>query len=143
MDITFVGDFSQLEPVQGEPIYAVPDFRPFHDWVNCSVEIRGNHRFAQDSHYRNIMKQFQEGRPTIQDIKTINSRVVNPEEIVDVPDLPEKTCRYQIFPITCHMRPILIKDREAINAGIFNHHVEKTHSTDPLMHLSSKAYNHY
>ena len=53
--IIFVGDFSQLEPIQGEPL---PDFRPWHDWVNCYMELQGYHRFAHDTLYSNIMKRF-------------------------------------------------------------------------------------
>ncbi len=35
MNIVFAGDFSQLEPVKGEPLYSCLDFIQWHEWVNC------------------------------------------------------------------------------------------------------------
>jgi hypothetical protein len=42
MNIVFAGDFSQLEPVNGEPLYSCPDFIQWHEWVTYFLEIHGN-----------------------------------------------------------------------------------------------------
>ncbi len=76
MNIVFAGDFSQLEPVNGEPLYSCLDFIPWHEWVNCLIELHGNHRFAKDPFYGNVMSCFHNGTPTMKDTQTLNSRVV-------------------------------------------------------------------
>ena len=34
LHVIFTGDFSQLEPVNGTPLYHEPNFAPWHDWIN-------------------------------------------------------------------------------------------------------------
>ena len=43
LHIVFTGDFSQLEPVKGHPIYYETNFAPWHDWINCYIELKGQH----------------------------------------------------------------------------------------------------
>jgi len=46
--IVFLGDFSQLEPIGGEPIYTQPNLPAWEGALNCFVEVKGMHRFSQD-----------------------------------------------------------------------------------------------
>jgi hypothetical protein len=43
LHIAFLGDFSQLHPVSGNPLFYKPDFVNWHDWVNCFIELTGQH----------------------------------------------------------------------------------------------------
>jgi hypothetical protein len=48
LHIVFTGDFSQLEPVGGKPLYYESNFAMWHGWVNCFIELEGQHRFKND-----------------------------------------------------------------------------------------------
>jgi hypothetical protein len=120
INMVFAGDFSQLEPVSGEPLYVSTSFQQWHDWINCYIELRGNHRFAKDPEYGQIMARFREGKVTMSDIQKINTRVVA-TPLDGRADLP----------IDMSYATYLNKDKEAINGGIFYHHLSETHSKDP------------
>jgi hypothetical protein len=77
LHVIFTGDFSQLEPVNGIPLYRQPDFVPWHAWVNCYIELTGQHRFKEDTVFGNVMKRIREGCPTLADIAYLNTRIVD------------------------------------------------------------------
>jgi hypothetical protein len=77
LHIIFTGDFSQLEPITGFPLYYETNFLMWHDWVNCFIELTGQHRFKTDLLFGAIMHRIHEGCPTIADIALLNSRVLN------------------------------------------------------------------
>jgi len=123
LHIVFTGDFSQLEPVSDYPIYYESNCALWHDWVNCFVELTGQHRFKDDPAFGAIMKRIREGCPTENDINILNSRVLNGDH-PDSPttdDLPDDLA-YAVY---------TNKNKAAINNGIFAEHIRKTHSTDP------------
>ena len=124
MNIVFAGDFSQLEPVKGDPLYSCSDFIQWHQWINCFMELHGNHRFATDPLYGDIMNRFCNGKPTMNDLQTLNSRVV--------PAFPD---HFQTgnnnLPEGISYATYYNKDKDAINAGIFHHHLKQTHSQKP------------
>jgi hypothetical protein len=66
--IIFTGDFSQLEPVTGYPLYYDTNFPMWHDWVNCFIELTGQHRFKTDPLFGAIMHRVHGGCPTVGDI---------------------------------------------------------------------------
>lgn len=77
LNIVFAGDFSQLPPVKGLPIY--DDFEDilWHGALNgCVFLDKGNHRFALDFEYGEIMQRVQMGCITEHDLALINERVV-------------------------------------------------------------------
>jgi len=122
MHVVFSGDFSQLEPVGGKPLYYDQNFALWHDHINCFIELKGQHRFRDDPLYGNIMKRFREGCPTQADFEHINSRVVggdhpNAPTLADIP--PDVS--YAVFEN---------RDRTAINNGVFMQHVRATHSQE-------------
>jgi len=43
LHIAFLGDFAQLHPVSGNPLYFDTNFAMWHDWVNCFIELLGQH----------------------------------------------------------------------------------------------------
>ena len=122
LHIVFSGDFSQLEPVNGTPLYHQPDFAPWHDWINCFIELTGQHRFKLNPEFGDVMQRLHDGCPTTEDIALLNSRVINgdhPDAPTDA-DLPNNLA-YAVY------RNV---DRVAINNGIFAEHVKSTHSID-------------
>ena len=73
LHVIFSGDFSQLEPVNGTPLYHQPNFTPWHDWINCFIELTGQHRFKENPEFGNVMKRMHDGCPTAEDIALLNS----------------------------------------------------------------------
>ena len=76
MNVVFSGDFYQLEPVAGDPLYAFLDYWQWHNGIKCYLELQGSHRFTKDPKYGQIMARFCEGKATLHDLRTLNSRVV-------------------------------------------------------------------
>ena len=113
LNIVFSGDFQQLEPVaQGiKPIYEenCPEFR---DCINSFIELNGMHRFRDDMDWGNLLLRFREGEATKEDIKAINERVVEESDV-----LPDNL-RYATY---------FNRDRDAINAALFEKHCKQVH----------------
>jgi PIF1-like helicase/Helitron helicase-like domain at N-terminus len=122
INVVFAGDFAQLEPISGKPLYADTDFRLWHDAINCFLPLEGNHRFAKDPLYGDIMYRFREGVPTKQDFDVLNSRVLSSISSgkVKPEDMPDGVT-HAVYRNS---------DRDAINNGIFYHHIKSTHSKD-------------
>ena len=121
LHVIFTGDFSQLEPVGGDPLYHQPNFAPWHDWINCYIELTGEHRFRNDPEFGRVLKRIREGRPTPEDIAYLNTRIINGDHphaptMADVPN----NVAYAVY------RNV---DRTAINNGIFAEHIKQTHSS--------------
>ncbi|MFO0446272.1 MAG: AAA family ATPase, partial [bacterium] len=75
--IVFTGDFMQLAPVQGTPIYQNFDDYFWHQCLNSAVFLdERNHRFINDPLWGEILQRCQLGVPTEQDINTVNERVL-------------------------------------------------------------------
>ena len=105
LNIIFSGDMRQLEPVgsQEKPVYS-EDCPEFKDWVNCFVELEGMHRFRDDPEWGYLLLRFRNGEVTVDDIDTINERVVR-----SAAELPEGI-KYATY---------FNQDRDAINAALF------------------------
>jgi len=75
--IVFTGDFMQLAPVQGTPIYQNFDDYFWHQCLNSAIFLdERNHRFINDPLWGEILQRCQLGVPTDQDINTINARLL-------------------------------------------------------------------
>ena len=120
--ILFTGDFSQLEPINGFPLYYETNFALWHDWVNCFIELTGEHRFKKDPEFGRILKRIREGNPTEEDIATLNTRVING----DHPHAPTMADLPDDLSYAVHENA----DRCAINNSIFAEHLKATHSKD-------------
>jgi hypothetical protein len=123
LPMVFTGDFSQLEPVSGKPLYYETNFPIWHDWINCFIELYGLHRYKDDPEFGKLMKRLRDGEVTREDIARLNTRVVGDQhpDSPTIADLPNNLT-YAVYQN---------KNRAAINNGIFAEHIRKTHSTDP------------
>ena len=83
VSIVFVGDFHQMHPVKGTPLYKVNNvqFRA----INQAVFLNRSHRFKEDPVFGEILRRFRNGNITENDIIYINSRYIQ-EEDVTLPD---------------------------------------------------------
>lgn len=112
MNMVVAGDLRQLEPVGRfkQPIYKknCPEFR---DWINCYIELKGLHRFKEDRPWGELLNRMRDGEITEQDIDKINTRVVD-----------EKT----VLPVGIKYATYFNKDRDAINAAVFNKHCQNS-----------------
>jgi hypothetical protein len=123
LHLVFTGDFAQLEPVTGYPLYYETNFSIWHDWINCFIELLGRHRFKDDPAFGDIMIRLHGGCPTDADIELLNTRVVGS----DHPDAPT----HSDLPGDLTYAVYQNRNRSAINNAIFAEHIKKTHSTDP------------
>ena len=71
----FCGDFHQLPPVGGGSIWE--DYRIlWHNVINSFIELEGKWRFAEDHKWGEILARLRMSTSTDNDIKVINSRVI-------------------------------------------------------------------
>ena len=105
LDITFLGDMSQMEPVQKETMYSGVEVPEFHHFVNAFVELDGMHRFADDVEWGHINMRIRAGCPTKEDIQKINDTC-----LVSNTHKPPKGIQVATY---------TNKDRDAINCAIF------------------------
>jgi hypothetical protein len=123
--ICFLGDFCQLEPVAGEPIYNNRNGIYWEQALNCMVELEGTHRFNSCPHMRRIMPNLRNGVLSEEDRKILNSRVINGRDIKKPDPLATK---YAVFGNV---------KRDQINVGVFQNYLQtyhkgKTESEIPL-----------
>ena len=105
MNVIFAGDMYQLEPVVGDPLHKEHNVE-FNDNINCFIELQGNHRFAQDPEWGELLRRFRLGEVTDEDLAKINERVV----------------RHDRVPANIKYATYCNKDRDAINAALFEKH---------------------
>ncbi len=115
LNIVFAGDFRQLEPVQGTPIYEQICLE-FTDFINCYIELEGMHRFADDPDWGRRLLEFRNGSPTLETIRHINKHCV----VEDPSTLPPG-----IQVATYYNR-----DRDSINAATFEHFCTGSNPSD-------------
>ena len=85
--MVFVGDFFQLPPVVGTRLFRrvgiptkVDALRGLQLWrnsLNTAVNLKFNYRAAGDAEFARILENFRQGRPTAEDIRTLNTRVLS------------------------------------------------------------------
>lgn len=80
--IVFTGDFMQLAPVQGIPIYKDFDDILWHQALNAAIFLdEKNHRFHLDTKWGEILGRVQIGTPTDDDIARMNERLIKHKEL--------------------------------------------------------------
>lgn len=117
LNVVFVGDFRQLDPVNATPIYKDLLLPEWMHAVNSYIELHGMYRFAEDLLWGETLKRFRNGMPLPGDFHYINKRVVQSNGLTKDGD--------KIPPDICYATP-RNKERDAINAGIFAKLVEKS-----------------
>ena len=110
LDVLFCGDFRQLEPCAGVPLYSpkIAD-KKWANSINCHVELHGMHRFQDDMEWGHILRRIRDDQHTRHDIDAIN-RCVFSGECCSPRPLPPSTA-YCVYSNV---------DRTAINAGVFS-----------------------
>ena len=133
LDMVFTGDFAQLEPIGGYPLYYETNFSIWHDWINCFIELFGQHRFKDDPEFGNIMQRMHDGCATNADIERLNTRVVGSShpEAPTQSDLP-KNLMYAVYQN---------RNRSAINNGMFAAHIKNTFYRS--QHATTIPHTHY
>ena len=117
--IIFVGDFHQMQPVKGSPLYKVNNvqFRA----INRAVFLNRSHRFKEDKVFGEILRRFRNGTISEDDILFINSRYIEEDNVT----LPENSK----LRFACSTN----EERNAISTSAFLQHLQATHtvSDDP------------
>ena len=114
VSIIFVGDFHQMNPVKGTPLYKVNNLQ--FNSINRAVFLNRSHRFKEDPVFGNILRKFRNGDITEDDIVYINSRYIENPDVT----LPEHSkLRY-----ACSRN----EERNAISTSIFLQHLQATHT---------------
>jgi len=112
--VIFIGDFFQLAPIGGKPIYLKEDGVYWNQQINRLVELRGEWRFSNCSELRDIFREYRQLGLTSRIREKINSRVVT-----EAPDLPDaKICTYRN------------DTKERCNNTIFTNRLNELHSRD-------------
>ena len=91
MDIVFLGDFHQLEPVGQNCLYNHEFSLHWEQALNCMVELHGTHRFRNCPHFSVIMPQLRKGIISHATRRLINSRYVDEVNVKVVDEVLAKT----------------------------------------------------
>lgn len=105
MHLLYCGDFRQLEPISGHPLYTQRHSeKKWANSINCYVELLGLHRFKDDPAWGRLLRRLRTNTYTQHDIDEINRHMVKNGKAI--PD-GASYCVYGN------------RDRTAINAAIF------------------------
>ncbi|KAG7365109.1 hypothetical protein IV203_038312 [Nitzschia inconspicua] len=119
--VVFSGDFTQLSPVGGIPLYRRDEGAEWRQSINVFMELKTNHRFGKDLVWGKLLGRFRDHGPTTDEVATINARVVGAHNGPLEKNVPSDA----VYATKTNV------DRMAINDAIFVKHLEKTHFTDP------------
>ena len=114
LNILYCGDFKQLEPIRGTPLYSSKhaDKKWIHS-LNCYVELIGLWRFKDDPHWGRILSRIRNDLHTAHDIDAINECCIS-----------EKAKQGQAIPSDASYCVYSNADRCAINAGMFSNNLK-------------------
>ena len=118
LNVVFVGDFRQLEPIgnSSRPIYKDWEIPQWGDAINVYIECKGMWRFRDDPEWGLTLRRFRSGQLLPKDFDLINSRVVNEWN---------RTKDGDLLPDNLDYCTATNKDRDAINAATFQQIAEK------------------
>ncbi|KAG7348980.1 PIF1-like helicase [Nitzschia inconspicua] len=119
--VVFSGDFTQLSPVGGIPLYRRDEGAEWRQSINVFMELKTNHRFVKDLVWGKLLGRFRDHGPTTDEVATINAGVVRARNGPLEKNVPSDA----VYATKTNV------DRMAINDAIFVNHLEKTHFTDP------------
>ena len=117
INMLFCGDFRQLEPCTGNPLYSqrATDSK-WTNSINCYIELKGMFRFESDEEWGEMLSRIRRDRCTREDMEKINKRCIKHHKH----RIPKNSsyCVYRNH------------DRSAIDAGIFSNKLHATKSKD-------------
>ena len=106
--MVFTGDFRQLDPVAAQPLYK---FGTFRSMINCYVELKGKHRYADDVEWGEFLWKFRDGTITAEEIDEFNAYLACKRREGELP----KNIKYATYSNA---------DRDMINANLFDKAVD-------------------
>ena len=115
VNLIFVGDFRQMRPVGGTPVYQTYSCL-WHGAVNKAIFLKQSHRFKDDPEWGQMLERISKGTANENDFKRINERVIGKKNGVEIPNEGE----------VCYACPSN-EGRNSINTKIFYEHVKSTH----------------
>ena len=122
--IIFSGDFRQLEPcgaTNEDLLFSRASGCGFENKLNAVVILENKHRFKKDKRYGEMLKRMWEGNLEVEDRKWINERfIVRAGSGLKLP----KSNEFEDIDVV-YAAPTN-RERNAITAGNFRHHVQNT-----------------
>lgn len=119
--IVFLGDFCQLEAIQGDMIYTHENGIYWEQALTCMVELKGTHRFRNCEMMKRAMPDAREHGLSDGDRKLLNTRVIGGKDrngdIVEMPDIA--ATRFATF---------FNRTRCDINQTVFKSYLKAHHS---------------
>jgi hypothetical protein len=113
--ICFLGDFCQLESIYKDDIYKTRNGIYWEQALNCMVELKGSHRFNECEEMKRIMNNIRNNELSVEDRKSLNSRVINDNDVQKPNPLITK---YAVF---------YNEKRAELNASIFRKYLNTFH----------------
>ena len=114
--MVFLGDFCQLEPIGGDPIYLQENGILWEQALTAMVELKGTHRYLNCPEMQRIMPGIRENGLSELDRNILNSRVVDGNRL-KMP--PLSSTRFATF---------FNKTRAHINSAVFLQYLKKHHA---------------
>ena len=110
INVIFAGDFRQLEPCRGRPLYSKSHYdKKWLHSINSYVELKGMWRFKDDPEWGRILSRIRNDTHTLHDIDAINQCT-----------LEERQKRGEEIPSQVSYCVYANRDRSAINAALFS-----------------------
>jgi len=96
--IIFIGDFMQLAPIGGAPIFSRFNDIHWHGSLNSAIFLdQGNHRFLKDPHWGEMLKRIQLGTPTSEDLDKMNERLLTSVKLPENIDFTQTRLVYGCY----------------------------------------------
>jgi len=129
LNVVFIGDFRQLDPVKKQPLYNDAE-RVFENYINCYLELVGQHRFKDDPEWGEMLSKFRNGTISEYDIKTVNDKIWIGSKNIQEAKLPANL-KYATY---------MNRDRDSINTALFEKALLSSSERDfGLLVFSSKV----
>jgi hypothetical protein len=126
-NICFLGDFCQLEAIGGDSIYKNRNGIYWEQALNCMVELTGTHRFSDCPDMQRIMPKMRDGVLSAEDLRILNSRVINGTTVKKPNPLATK---YATF---------FNKKRADVNATVFRNYLKTYHDKKSELDIPTTA----
>jgi len=108
--LVMVGDFTQLGPVEKDPTKSEETILDTDVWQSlkyCRIFLNRNYRQNNDREYLRILQEIRQGRPSVETIRAIESRVgADPVITADDSDEEHKTLRLRPMTIYPYRRSV-------------------------------------
>ncbi len=132
MPIVFLGDFRQLENINGKGILDFPNSIYWEQAINCMIELKGVHRFRECEKMKDIMPAMHSQGLSEEHRRLLNSRVIGGKDIngniVKMPNIA--STRFATY----HN-----KNRCSQNSQVFREYLKEFHSKTNSSNIPKSA----